>query len=226
MLSVDWDAAVQGLRQEGLATVGPVLAPSEAQELAAAYRDEHRFRERVILEERGFGTGEYKYFADPLPEVVQAIRSAAYPALSGLANEWCQALGVEQYPDTLDEFLQRSHSAGQTAPAPLMLRYGPGGVNGLHQDLYGDVYFPVQLVIMLSREGPDYDGGEFVTVEEHEDGLAQPRVARAPQGHGILWPTCWRVTGSRNSKRRVVRHGVARVRRGERFSLGIIFHDA
>jgi uncharacterized protein len=181
------------------------------------------------MERFRFGKGDYKYFRSPLPAIVQQLRQSTYPHLAGIANEWRLAFAEKTpaFPATLEEFLDRCHRAGQKLPTPLMLHYEAGGYNCLHQDLYGEIAFPLQLVVMLGQEGRDWEGGEFVLVENVPRAQSRAQVITADQGHGIVFATRYRpVRGARGFFRVSLRHGVSRVRRGSRYTLGIIYHDA
>jgi hypothetical protein len=194
----------------------------------ALYGDAARFRRRIEMARHGYGEGDYQYFAHPLPPLVQALREAIYPHLAATANRWAAALGLaERFPDQLEEFLSRCHAQGQTRPTPLVLHYRAGGYNCLHQDLYGAVAFPLQVVFMLSRRDRDYTGGELLLVEQRPRAQSRGEVVTLEQGAGLILTTRHRpVKGSRGYYRANVRHGVSRLHSGERYTLGIIFHDA
>jgi uncharacterized protein len=224
-----WDAAEQSLSARGYAVSAPILTPAECDAVVALYRDESRFRSQVIMERHRFGVGDYKYFSHPLPETVAALRTSAYPHLAKVANQWAEALGESQppYPPDHAAFLKICHQAGQTKPTPLVLHYEAGGYNCLHQDLYGEVSFPLQMVFLLGQPGRDWDGGEFVLVEQQPRAQSKAEVVSAQQGQAIIFTTRYRpVKGSRGHYRVNLRHGVSRVHRGTRYTLGIIFHDA
>lgn len=226
--AVDWGAVEERLSVSGVVDAGPILTPEECRSLAAMHDEAARFRHRVEMARHRFGEGEYQYFARPLPALVEALREAAYPPLAAIANRWQQSLGdSERFPATLGEFLEHCRAAGQGKPTPLLLRYGPGGYNCLHQDLYGAVAFPIQVVCLLDRPGVDYDGGEFVVVEQRPRAQSAAEVVRGTQGALICFTTRTRpARGSRGFHRVNVRHGVSRVHRGTRHTLGVIFHDA
>jgi hypothetical protein len=205
-----------------------VLDPKTCRALAALYDDETRFRSRVVMERHNFGRGEYKYLAYPLPEPVAELRTALYPPLATIANEWGAALNESgRFPPTLDGFIAECHAAGQTKPTPLLLRYGEDDFNCLHQDLYGPLVFPLQLTVLLSAPGEDFSGGEFVLVEQRPRAQSRPAVVPLSQGEAVIFPVHHRpARGTRGVYRVTMRHGVSRVTSGTRQTLGIIFHDA
>jgi hypothetical protein len=227
--SLDWKTAAESLSDRGYAVTAPFLSPGECASLVALYGDESRFRSHIIMERYRFGIGDYKYFASPLPEVISEIQTGAYPHLTEVANRWAEALGeqIHAFPAKHAEFLKICHKAGQTKPTPLMLHYEAGGYNCLHQDLYGDVSFPLQMVFLLGQHGRDWEGGEFVLVEQQPRAQSKPQVILANEGQAIIFATRYRpVKGSRGFYRVNLRHGVSKVHRGTRYTLGIIFHDA
>jgi Uncharacterized protein conserved in bacteria len=228
--ALDWDGIAAGLDAQGSATTGPLLTPAECRALTALYDREEPalFRRRVVMAQHGYGRGEYKYFAAPLPEPVQALREALYPRLAPLANRWNEAMGLPvRYPDSHAEFLARCHAAGQAKPTPLLLRYGPGDYNCLHQDLYGEHVFPLQVAFLLSAPGEEFTGGEFVLTEQRPRMQSRAEVVPLRQGEGVIFAVHHRpVQGTRGFHRVVMRHGVSRLRSGQRHTLGIIFHDA
>jgi hypothetical protein len=205
-----------------------LLSTDQCRALAAVYADDARFRSRIVMARHGFGRGEYKYFAHPLPEVVVELRHALYPPLARIANAWNQALGVAvRYPDELEEFLARCRRAGQQQPTPLLLKYGEGDYNCLHQDVYGEHVFPLQLTLLLSAPGADFAGGEFVLTEQRPRMQSRVEVVPLAQGDAVVFPVRHRpVRGARGVHRVNMRHGVSRVLAGQRFTAGIIFHDA
>ena len=205
-----------------------MLDPKTCRALAALYDDETRFRSRVVMERHNFGRGEYKYLAYPLPEPVAELRTALYPPLATIANEWGAALNESgRFPPTLDGFIAECHAAGQTKPTPLLLRYGEDDFNCLHQDLYGPLVFPLQLTVLLSAPGEDFSGGEFVLVEQRPRAQSRPAVVPLSQGEAVIFPVHHRpARGTRGVYRVTMRHGVSRVTSGTRQTLGIIFHDA
>jgi hypothetical protein len=225
---LDWEALERSLWDWGWAKTPSLLTPDECAELIGLYPDSARFRSRVDMARFQFGLGEYKYFTEPLPRVVEALRRYAYPPLAVVANRWENALGRRQpYPTDLDGLLARCAERGQSKPTPLILRYGAGGYNCLHQDLYGDIVFPLQLTCALSRRGVDYSGGEFLLVEQRPRAQSRGQVVLLEQGEAVIFATRDRpLRGKRGFLRARMRHGVSRVVAGERYSLGIIFHNA
>ena len=227
--AVDWVAAEESLCARGYAVTAPLLTTEECAELIALYNDEKRFRSHIIMERYRFGVGDYKYFENPLPQVVVSLRTAAYPHLAAVANHWAEALGDRgaRFPSEHAEFLKTCHKVGQKKPTPLMLHYRTGGYNCLHQDLYGEVSFPLQMVFLLGQEGRDWEGGEFILVEQQPRAQSKAEVVRGNQGQAIIFTTRYRpVKGTRGYYRVNLKHGVSRVHRGTRYTLGIIFHDA
>lgn len=225
---LDWSVLRAELDEHGRAPVPPLLTAAECAEIAAWYDQPTRFRARVDMARHRFGDGEYQYFADPLPAVVAGLRTAFYPQLATVADDWQQRLGrPDRFPADLDTFLDRCHAAGQTKPTPLLLRYGPGGHNALHQDLYGELVFPLQVVIGLDRPGEDYAGGEFLLVQQRPRAQSVGEAITLPHGGGLIFPTRERpVRGARGDYRVALRHGVSRLRAGRRHTLGLVFHDA
>jgi hypothetical protein len=226
--ALDWSAIERSLWTWGWAKTSPVLTPAECAELIALYGDDARFRSRIDMARYRFGVGEYKYFAAPLPPLVEALRTHAYPPLAAVANQWQAALGdTELFPTDLPALLRRCHKRGQTKPTPLLLRYEAGGYNCLHQDLYGDVVFPLQLTCFLSRRGADYEGGDFLLVEQRPRAQSRGESIATEQGEILIFTTRHRpVEGTRGVYRAAMRHGVSRIRSGLRYTLGVIFHDA
>jgi hypothetical protein len=225
---LDWRRIAGDLDAHGGAVVSGLLTADECAALAATYDDDTRFRSRVVMARHGFGRGEYKYFAHPLPPVIDELRSSLYPPLAAIANGWNAALGVAvRYPDALADFLTRCHRAGQRQPTPLLLRYGEGDYNCLHQDVYGEHVFPLQLTVLLSVPGTDFSGGEFVLTEQRPRMQSRVEVVSLEQGDAVIFPGRQRpVRGSRGPYRVSLRHGVSRLRRGRRLTAGVIFHDA
>ncbi|MDQ0313978.1 2OG-Fe(II) oxygenase [Amorphus orientalis] len=226
--AIDWDAVRTTLDAYGAASLGPILMPEECAGIAALYADPDRFRSKVVMERVGFGQGEYQYFDRPLPDLVEALRQSVYPHLVPTANAWAEALGrPERFPDTLDAFLDTCHAAGQTRPTPLVLTYREGDYNRLHQDLYGEIHFPLQMVILLSRPGVDFEGGAFVMTEQKPRAQSRAEVLTPVQGEAIVFGVNHRPGWGKNGAYRLVmRHGVSRLTSGARTTLGIIFHDA
>jgi uncharacterized protein len=225
---LDWQVIAQQLWDFGYAKTPPVLQPEECRELIALYTDKSRFRSRIDMARYRFGEGEYQYFAEPLPALVQDLRHDAYPPLAGIANRWMEALGAsERYPLDLSGLLARCRAQGQTKPTPLLLRYETGGYNCLHQDIYGDVVFPLQLTCFLSQQGSEYTGGEFLLLEQRPRAQSRGEVVTPAQGEILVFATRYRpVAGARGYYRVNMRHGVSRVKSGVRYTLGIIFHNA
>ncbi|HET9903454.1 MAG TPA: 2OG-Fe(II) oxygenase [Xanthobacteraceae bacterium] len=228
MAARDWTAIGEDLDAQGWALTGPLLTTDECASLAASYGDDSRFRSHIVMARHGFGRGEYKYFAAPLPIMVQALRTALYPPLARIANRWNTALGGKvAYPAVHDAYLDRCRAAGQGKPTPLLLQYGPGDYNCLHQDVYGDCVFPLQVAFLLSRPNVDFSGGEFVLTEQRPRMQSRVEVVPLRQGEGVIFPVHHRpVAGTRGVYRVAMRHGVSRIRSGRRQTLGIIFHDA
>jgi hypothetical protein len=226
--ALDWSAIETALDAYGCATTGPLLPADACAALAGLYPLDAPFRSRVIMARHGFGRGEYKYFAYPLPELVAALRDALYPPLAAIANRWNAALGIAtRYPAAHAEYLARCQAAGQTRPTPLLLQYGAGDYNCLHQDLYGEHVFPLQATVLLSRPDADFRGGEFVLTEQRPRMQSRAEVVPLRQGEAVIFPVHHRpVTGTRCVYRVNMRHGVSRLRDGRRHTLGIIFHDA
>jgi hypothetical protein len=228
LAALDWPAIERSLWEHGYARTPPVLTAEECAALTALYRDDARFRSRVDMARFRFGVGEYKYFAAPLPPLVEALRVHAYPPLAAIANQWEVALDTAVlHPPELSRLLARCRKAGQTKPTPLLLHYQTGGYNCLHQDLYGEVVFPLQLTCFLSRRGVDYEGGDFLLVEQRPRAQSKGEAIAPEQGEILIFTTRYRpVEGARGYYRAAVRHGVSRLTRGERYTLGVIFHDA
>jgi uncharacterized protein len=225
---LDWDALEEKLHLHGYAKTGALLTPEECKAIREQYSNESLYRSRVVMARHGFGLGEYKYFQYPLPDMHQAMREVLYPPLAKVANHWQEVMGVEQrFPTTLEEMLSRCHEAGQVKPTPLILKYGAGDYNCLHQDLYGEHVFPLQAVFLLSEPNADFTGGEFVLVEQRPRMQSKPQVVSLLKGEAVIFAVHHRPKqGSRGSYRVNLRHGVSEVLSGERFTTGIIFHDA
>ncbi|MCW0214296.1 MAG: 2OG-Fe(II) oxygenase [Pseudonocardia sp.] len=226
--AVDWDRVRGELDDLGAALTGPLLSPAEAAEIAGLYPDVSRFRSTVDMRRHRFGEGEYRYFAEPFPDAVVALKQALYPRLLPIARDWWTRLGRETpWPDTLDEWLDLCHAAGQTRSTPILLRYGPGDWNALHRDLYGELVFPLQIVINLNDPGADHTGGEFLLVEQRPRAQSRGTSTLVPHGHGLVFTTRDRpVRSVRGWSASPVRHGVSVIRSGHRFTLGLVFHDA
>ena len=224
----DWDRIVQELDAQGGAVLAGLLTQKECEQIAALYSRDDIFRSRVVMARHGFGKGEYKYFSYPLPDLVTELRTAIYPRLVPVANRWNTAMRVDiRYPDDHAEFLERCHRAGQLKPTPLLLQYGAGDYNCLHQDLYGEHVFPLQLAILLSEPGKDFEGGEFVMTEQRPRMQSRPMVVPLRHGDGVVFAVHNRpVQGARGVYRVNLRHGVSCVRSGRRHTVGVIFHDA
>ena len=224
----DWPALADELDNYGCAVLPNLLSSEECRTISALYPDETHFRSHVLMARHGFGKGEYRYFTYPLPDLVSGLRTALYPHLGGVANEWNRRMGLdERYPDDHASFLTRCHAAGQTRPTPLLLQYVRGDFNCLHQDLYGDLAFPIQVAILLSEPGTDFTGGEFVLTEQRPRMQSRVEVVPLGQGDGVAFAVHNRpVRGSKGNYRVNLRHGVSRVRSGMRHTVGIIFHDA
>jgi uncharacterized protein len=227
LTALDWQAIEQSLWEWGYAKTPPVLTPAECAELIALYADDGRFRSRVDMARYKFGVGDYKYFDAPLPPLVEALRVHAYPALAAIANRWEAALGTAtRYPPDLPSLLARCRQRGQTKPTPLLLHYEAGGYNCLHQDIYGEVAFPLQVAAFLSRPGVDYTGGEFLLVEQRPRAQSRGEALTPAQGELVIFTTRERPARGRRGFHRVnLRHGVSRIRTGRRYTLGVIFHE-
>jgi hypothetical protein len=226
--AVDWAQASSDLDARGYAVVEHLLSPAACETLAALYSIDALFRSRVVMARHGFGSGEYKYFAYPLPELVGELRVLLYPPLATVANRWNEAMGIDaRFPGRHAEFIERCHAAGQHRPTPLLLQYGAGDYNCLHQDLYGEHVFPLQLTILLSEPGRDFTGGEFVISEQRPRMQSRAEVVPLAQGDAVIFAVRHRpVQGARGVYRVNLRHGVSRVRSGRRHTAGVIFHDA
>jgi hypothetical protein len=227
--AIDWKQTCARLDERGFALLPGMLAKKTCLEVAAYYADEHRFRSRIEMSRYSFGQGEYKYFNYPLPEIVQQLRASMYPYLAALANEWANRLGsrLSHYPGTLADFIGQCHRAGQKRPTPLLLKYGAGDFNRLHQDLYGDIVFPFQMTFFLSQRGRDFAGGEFVLAEQQPRRQSRVEVLAPDQGDAVIFAVHHRPAhGARGYYRATLRHGVSTIHSGQRYTLGIIFHDA
>ena len=226
--NLPWEQVEANLDTYGAAVLNHLLTPSDCDTVAAMYADDTAFRSRILMARHGFGSGEYKYFRYPLPELVEPLRTQLYPRLAPIANCWNQALRIEvRYPATHAEFLKRCHAAGQRRPTPLLLQYGEGDYNCLHQDLYGEHVFPLQVAVLLSEPDSDFEGGNFVLTEQRPRMQSRVEVVPLTQGDAVAFAVHHRpVQGTRGTYRVNLKHGVSRIRRGHRHTLGIIFHDA
>ncbi len=227
-ISVDWAHVGTDLDAKGFATMTQFLTPEACREIAVMYDDDRRFRTRVVMARHGFGSGEYKYFTYPLPDRIESLRTMLYPELARIANRWNMEMGIDvQYSKTHAGFLKRCHEAGQTRPTPLLLQYVPGDYNCLHQDLYGEHVFPLQVAILLSEPDRDFEGGEFILTEQRPRMQSRAVVVPLRQGDAVVFAVSHRpVRGTRGAYRVNLRHGVSEIRAGKRHSVGIIFHDA
>jgi hypothetical protein len=225
---LDWGGVAARLAKDGCARAGTLLTPRECSQLVDCYDDDGLFRSRIVMQQHAFGIGDYAYFAAPLPPLVSELREFLYERLFPIANEWASALRRrERYPPKLSAYLARCHRAGQTRPTPLLLHYEADGFNRLHRDLYGELRFPLQAMLMLSRPGVDFTGGEFLLVENRPRQQALGRALAPQQGELVVFAVDERpVQGKRSTLRASLRHGVSEIEAGRRFTLGIIFHDA
>jgi hypothetical protein len=224
----DWAIVSAHLDAHGWAMLPKLLTPSEAAAVAGFFNDDSRFRSHIIMARHGFGRGEYKYFAYPLPDKVADLRTALYARLVPIANRWNESMGIDvRYPDAHADFIERCHKAGQMRPTPLLLQYGEGDFNALHQDVYGEHVFPLQTAILLAEPQKDFTGGEFVLTEQRPRMQSRAEVVPLDRGDGVVWAVRSRpVQGTRGTYRVNMRHGVSRLRSGHRHTLGVIFHDA
>ena len=226
--AADWDRIRADLDAYGCGLIGPLLNPDEAAEIAALYSDDSRFRSTINMARHRFGEGEYRYFTEPFPEAVTGLKQALYPKLLPIARAWWARLGrPAPWPDSLDDWLEMCHAAGQRRPTPILLKYGEGDWNALHRDLYGELVFPLQVVINLSSPGVDHTGGEFLLYEQRPRAQSRATATLIPHGHGLVFTTRDRpVQSARGWSAAPVRHGVSVIRSGQRFTLGLVFHDA
>ncbi|QIP17981.1 2OG-Fe(II) oxygenase [Spirosoma aureum] len=226
--TIDWPYYQSDLSQTGFTLLPSFLSSEECRELANLFDEPNLYRKSIVMQNHGYGSGEYKYFSYPLPSVVDTLRHELFTQLSPIANNWNEKLGINlRYPTDLDEWLSTCHAAGQTRPTPLILKYGPGDWNALHQDMYGVLYFPFQAVLFLSQPGQDYTGGEFVMLEQRPRMQSKATVLLPEQGQVLLFTTKYRpAQGTRGYYRVAMRHGVSEVRTGTRVNAGLIFHDA
>ena len=228
VIAIDWKRVSQDLDAHGSAMIKQLITPAECDALAQLYPEDGIFRSRVVMAQHGFGRGEYKYFSYPLPDIIAGLRTAIYPRLAPVANRWNTAMGINvRYPEKHADFIARCHDAGQLKPTPLLLQYRAGDYNCLHQDLYGEHVFPLQVTILLSEPERDFTGGEFVLTEQRPRMQSRPEVVPLRQGDAVIFAVHHRpVQGTRGVYRVNLRHGVSRVRSGHRHTAGIIFHDA
>ncbi|HZO03718.1 MAG TPA: 2OG-Fe(II) oxygenase [Burkholderiales bacterium] len=228
MRAVDWQKIEHDLDAHGNAVIERLISPKQCAALAGLYPEEEPFRSRVVMAKHGFGQGEYKYFAYPLPELIRRLRASLYPRLAVVANRWNEAMGIDaRFPEEHARFIQRCHAANQRRPTPLLLQYGPSDYNCLHQDLYGEQVFPLQLTILLSAPGRDFAGGEFVLTEQRPRMQSRAEVVPLGMGDAVIFAVRHRPVRGKHGVYRVnLRHGVSRVRSGRRHAAGIIFHDA
>ncbi len=226
--AVDWPAISADLDAQGWAVMPKLLSARECEAVSSLYKNDEGFRSKIVMARHGFGRGEYKYFSYPLPSLIEALRTALYPDLAPIANRWHEAMGMEvRFPAAHAQFIKRCHVAGQTRPTPLLLQYGPDDYNCLHQDLYGEHVFPLQVAILLSEPGEDFEGGEFVLTEQRPRMQSRAAVVPLMKGDAVVFAVNSRpVPGTRGFYRCNLRHGVSKLRAGHRHTLGIIFHDA
>ena len=226
--NLDWSFHTESLHEKGFAVLPKILSEEECEQLAASYDDNTLYRSTINMKRYQFGSGEYKYFKYPLPNIITELRQSIYPHLAKVANDWMFKLGIPQtFPNQLEELLEKCHLTGQNRPTPLILKYHAGDWNALHQDLYGEVYFPFQIVFFLTQAQIDYTGGEFVMVENRPRMQSKPIVLQPIRGEAVIFTTNFRpVLGTKGYYRTTMRHGVSEVLSGERINLGIIFHDA
>lgn len=226
--ALDWDALTEQLDAQGCAVISKLLSPKECDAITALYPEAQHFRSRVVMARHGFGRGEYQYFVYPLPDLVASLRVVLYSHLCSIANRWNQSMGIDtHYPREHAAYLQRCHEAGQIKPTPLLLQYGEGDYNCLHQDIYGDHVFPLQVAVLLSQPELDFTGGEFVLTEQRPRMQSRPQVVPLSQGDAVIFAVRHRpMQGTRGVYRVNMRHGVSQIRSGQRHTLGLIFHDA
>jgi hypothetical protein len=224
---IEWGLIETQLLARGFSVIEGLCSPAQCDELVAGYSVDQKFRKTVVMARHNFGSGEYKYFASPLPEIVQGLRQTLYQPLAQIANDWADKFAkAERWPASYDKFSERCKAAGQVKPTPLMLRYGPGDYNRLHQDIYGEVYFPFQVIVLLSEPQQDFVGGDLVLVENYPRLQSRAHVPKLEKGSAVIIPTRERpIPGARGWRQAQMRHGVSEIIDGQRFTLGIIFHD-
>src|SRR6185369_1547673 len=227
-MDIMWERVYRELDAEGNAVIKDLMSPDECDKIRALYDKDDLFRSNIVMERHGFGRGEYRYFSYPLPDLITTLRTSLYPHLVPIANRWNESMRIDvRYPSTHAEYIQRCHNAGQKKPTPLLLKYGTDDYNCLHQDLYGEHVFPLQIAVLLSEPGKDFAGGEFVMNEQRPRMQSRPMVVPLRKGDGVVFAVNQRpVQGKKNVYRVNLRHGVSRLRSGSRYTLGIIFHDA
>lgn len=225
---MDWHAITNSLNTKGYAVIPNVLSANECLHLSGLYDDHYLYRNTINMKRYRFGEGEYKYFSYPLPPTIQALREILYSPLAMIANEWMRKLSTDvEYPASHEELIKKCEEKAQVRPTPLILRYESGGFNTLHQDLYGEIYFPFQAVFVLSQEGRDHEGGEFVLTEQIQRAQSKIHVLHPNQGDAVIFTTNFRpIQGSKRYYKAKMKHGVSEIKKGIRYSLGIIFHDA
>ena len=227
-MDIMWERVYRELDAEGNAVIKDLMSPDECDKIRALYDKDDLFRSNIVMERHGFGRGEYRYFSYPLPDLITTLRTSLYPHLVPIANRWNESMRIDvRYPSTHAEYIQRCHNAGQKKPTPLLLKYGTDDYNCLHQDLYGEHVFPLQIAVLLSEPGKDFTGGEFVMTEQRPRMQSRPMVVPLRKGDGVVFAVNHRpVQGKKSVYRVTMRHGVSRLRSGSRYTLGIIFHDA
>lgn len=227
-MNISWEQVYRDLDAEGNAIIKGLMSPDQCDQIRVLYDKEGLFRSNIVMERHGFGRGEYRYFSYPLPDLIKTLRTSLYPHLVPIANRWNESMGIDvRFPATHDDYIQRCHQAGQKKPTPLLLKYGTDDYNCLHQDLYGEHVFPLQVAVLLSEPDKDFTGGEFVMTEQRPRMQSRPIVVPLRKGDGVVFAVNYRPVKGKKSVYRVnLRHGVSRLRSGNRYTLGIIFHDA
>jgi hypothetical protein len=228
LATIDWQSISESLNEKGYAIISKILSEEQCTELIQEYDNENLYRKTVVMERYRFGLGEYKYFDYPLPKIIQTLRETIYPKLSPIANLWMKVLNIDKvFPETFEELQSLCHQNNQLKPTPLILKYGKGGFNTLHQDLYGDVYFPMQCVLFLNEPDKDFTGGEFVLTQQTPRAQSKAIVLKPKKGDMLIFTTNFRpIKGTRGYYRVNMKHGVSEVISGERHTLGVIFHEA